>query len=139
MKDKKVTIMIIAVAVLAIAALLIATSGQKDKSSVTISSTDSSTAKSQTTTKDAVAATAVTIDNYDFGPKVIKVKVGDTVTWTNNDSVKHSIVADQASDTAPNGDLFGKGETYKFTFTKAGTYNYHCMPHPYMKGTVIVE
>jgi amicyanin len=86
----------------------------------------------------AVATDTVSIENYTFSPEVITVKVGTKVTWTNNDSVHHNVVADEASSDAPDGDLIGKGESYSFTFMKAGTFNYHCSPHPYMKGTVIV-
>lgn len=86
----------------------------------------------------AVDADHVTISDYMFSPMTIRVKVGTKVTWTNQDSVHHSVTADTASKNAPNGPLFGKGESYSFTFNKAGTYSYHCMPHPYMHGTVIV-
>jgi amicyanin len=91
------------------------------------------------TTRDAVATDKVGIENYTFTPQVIKVKVGTTVTWTNKDSVQHDVIADEASEDAPNGPLLKKDESYDFTFKKAGTYTYHCGPHPYMKGTVIVE
>jgi amicyanin len=69
---------------------------------------------------------------------VIRVKAGDTVTWTNNDSVRHNVVADERSAAAPEGPLIADGKSYSFTFTKAGTYPYHCEPHPNMKGTVVV-
>lgn len=95
-------------------------------------------AASSPDTTNAVATNAVSITNYMFGPTAVKVKVGDTVTWTNQDAVHHTVTADTASAAAPNGPLIGKGETYSFKFTKAGTYTYHCMPHPYMHGTVVV-
>jgi plastocyanin len=79
---------------------------------------------------------AVTIQNYAFSPATITVKVGDTVTWMNNDSTAHSATADDGSfDTG----LFSPGQSKSFTFKKAGTYTYHCSAHPYMKGTVIVK
>lgn len=90
-------------------------------------------------TKDAVATDKVKMSNYAFSPSVIKVKVGTTVTWTNTDSVNHSVTADKPSSDAPSSALFAQGDTYQFMFMKAGTYTYHCMPHPYMHGTVIVE
>lgn len=91
-----------------------------------------------TTGSSAAATTAVIISDYTFGPEVIKVKVGDTVTWTNQDDVQHDVVADEASGAAPHGPLLAKGKSYSFKFTKAGTYSYHCSPHPYMKGAVEV-
>lgn len=91
----------------------------------------------QTAESDAVATDKVSIQNFAFSPSVITVKAGTTVTWTNQDEVHHSVTVDSGSD-GPNSQLFGKGESYSYTFTKAGTYKYHCMPHPYMHGTVIV-
>lgn len=85
-----------------------------------------------------VDTTAVSIKNYMFDPTVIKVKTGTNVTWTNTDSVQHNVVADNASSDAPNGPLIGKGQTYSFKFNKSGAYSFHCMPHSYMHGTVVV-
>lgn len=87
---------------------------------------------------DAVEANAVTIKDYAYGPKDIKVKVGTTVTWTNQDSVRHDISADKPSADAPQSDLLAKGDSYSFTFKKAGNYGYYCGPHQYMKASVTV-
>ncbi|MES2953384.1 MAG: cupredoxin family copper-binding protein [Patescibacteria group bacterium] len=78
---------------------------------------------------------AASIKGYAFAPGVIKVKKGTTVTWTNMDSVGHSVVADSGKWTS---DLLAKGQTYSYTFDAVGTVAYHCGPHPYMKGTVEV-
>lgn len=86
----------------------------------------------------AVSSNQVTIQNYMFSPMAITVKVGTKVTWNNQDPVHHSITADNGSQDAPNSPLIGKGESYSFTFTKVGTYSFHCMPHPYMHSTIIV-
>lgn len=86
----------------------------------------------------SVSTNSVQIQNYMFTPNAIKVKIGDTVTWTNKDSVRHNVTADTISSNAPNGPLIGQDEKYSFQFTKAGTYTFHCTPHPYMHGTVIV-
>ncbi len=86
----------------------------------------------------AIATKAVSIKDFMFTPMAIKVKVGDTVTWTNQDSVQHSVKADTPSADAPNSKLFSQGETYEFTFKKAGTYSLHCGSHDYMKATVTV-
>jgi amicyanin len=126
---------VVAVAVAVIAVVAVGS----HKSSNSPSSSYGSTTKSSTSTSGAVAATDVKIQNYMFSPMVIKVKVGATVTWTNQDSVHHSVVADTISADAPNGPLIGQGETYKFTFNKAGTYTFHCGAHPDMHGTVVVS
>jgi len=85
---------------------------------------------------NAVEATEVSIEDYKFGPQDIKVKVGTTVTWTNNDSVRHNVAG--INNDLPEGKLIGRGETYTYTFKKAGVYNYLCTPHPYMKASVTV-
>ena len=60
-----------------------------------------------------------------------------TVVWTNNDSVGHTITADQGA--GPASGVINHGETYAFTFNTPGTFSYHCSIHPSMKGTVIVN
>lgn len=78
-----------------------------------------------------------------FSPAVVTVKVGDTVTWTNEGDSSAWV----ASDPHPvhTGYLgfdakapIGPGGTYSFTFEKAGSWNYHNHLHPEAKGTVIV-
>lgn len=96
------------------------------------------TSASTTSSAKAVFTNMVQIASYTFKPEKITVKIGTTVTWSNTDSVSHTVTADQTSADAPNSALFGRGQTYSFTFNKAGTYAYHCMPHTYMHGSVIV-
>jgi len=75
----------------------------------------------------------VRIMNFSFNPPALIVKVGDTVKWVNSDQAPHKI----ASDTFNSQDL-NNGDNFSFTFTKAGTYNYHCSIHPFMTGTINV-
>ncbi|HVZ12231.1 MAG TPA: cupredoxin family copper-binding protein [Patescibacteria group bacterium] len=93
-----------------------------------------------TTTNESTQAptsgNAVTIKNFAFGPETLTVKVGDKVTWTNQDSTGHSATADDNSwDTG----VLPQGQSGSITFSKAGTYTYHCSVHPSMKGTIIVK
>lgn len=78
----------------------------------------------------------VEIEDFAYVSAAITIKVGTTVTWTNKDSVRHTVSSDTGLFESG---LFGKGESFSHTFTEAGTFTYHCAPHPYMKGTVIVE
>ncbi len=79
---------------------------------------------------------AVSIKGYAFTPPTLKVKAGEFVTWTNNDTVAHTATADDESwDTG----MIEPGETGTMRFEQAGTYSYHCTPHPQMMGTIIVE
>ncbi len=82
---------------------------------------------------------SIVIKNYSFSPSPLKVKKGTTVKWTNSDIAKHTITADSGGSNGPNGPLFGQGQTYSFTFNTAGTFAYHCEPHPYMHGSVEVS
>jgi amicyanin len=144
-QNKGLLIGIVVIIVIVAGALLVAGSKKTDNSSGYNSSSSSTSSKSSSNKSsdsaalsNAVATNVATIQNYAFSPAVIKVKVGDTVTWTNQDSVSHNVVASTPSADAPNGPLIGKGETYQFTFTKAGTYTLHCAPHPYMHQIVEV-
>ena len=105
-------------------------SGQSESNNSRVQTTDAG---------QATATTEVKIEDYAYVPATIKVKAGDTVTWTNKDTVRHDVQSDVNSADAPSSSLLDKDESYSFKFTKAGTYTYHCSPHPYMKGTVIVE
>jgi plastocyanin len=78
----------------------------------------------------------VTMTNISYSPDTVTIKVGDTVTWLNEDAPKHDVVADNGEFKSS---LFDKGGTFSFTFTQAGTYPYHCSIHANMKGTVIVQ
>jgi plastocyanin len=72
-----------------------------------------------------------------FQPAEVTVGVGDTVTWTNNDSVGHDVTADSFSSGDPGG--MAPGDTFEHTFEEAGTFDYVCTVHPGMEGTVVVE
>src|SRR5436853_6794899 len=77
----------------------------------------------------------VTIDNFTFAPAELKVKVGDTVTWTNHDDIPHTVVSagkfrSKTMDT---------DNDFSFTFTTAGDYKYFCSLHPHMTGMIKVE
>jgi len=79
--------------------------------------------------------TKVTIDNFTFTPAELKVKVGDTVTWTNHDDIPHTVVSagkfrSKTMDT---------DNSFSFTFTAAGDYKYFCSLHPHMTGMIKVE
>ncbi len=78
----------------------------------------------------------ISIKDFAFSPSDITIKVGDTVVWTNNDAVSHTVEANDGS--FKSNELF-KGSKFQFTFTKSGSYPYKCGIHPSMKGSVKVE
>ena len=76
-----------------------------------------------------------------YDPETIDVTVGTIVAWDNQDDVAHTVSAgtpDSPGDLFDSG-LFAAGEVYEFAFTEAGTYDYYCLVHPWMVGTVNVE
>lgn len=82
-----------------------------------------------------VAPAAVRISNFTFGPKAVTVKVGQTVTWTNDDDIPHTVVA---TDKSFRSKVIDTGQSFSFTFTKPGQFAYFCSLHPMMTGKVIV-
>ena len=83
------------------------------------------------------AASAVSIDNFTFGPQSLTVKAGTTVTWTNKDDIPHGIASSNNAFTRSQ--ALDTDDSYSFTFTTPGTYQYFCYIHPHMVGTVVVE
>lgn len=82
------------------------------------------------------ADSAVSIPSLSFDPETVTIDVGDTVTWTNEDDVAHTVTADD--DSFDSGAL-SPGNSETVTFATAGTYAYHCTIHSSMTGTVVVE
>jgi plastocyanin len=83
-----------------------------------------------------VATNQVTmVKSYRFDPKVIEVKAGSTVTWTNDDNFTHTVQVDGQAD-----HQVDKGKSVSIRFDKPGTYHYVCRLHRHdMDGTVIVR
>lgn len=92
---------------------------------------------SSSTNQNSVATSSVAIQNFAFSPANITVKKGTTVTWTNKDSVAHTVTETDGKTGPTSGDV-NPGANYTFTFNTPGTYHYHCSIHPEMVGTVIV-
>lgn len=90
----------------------------------------------QTGTQQSASKNVVIIQGMVFSPPLLTVKVGESVTWTNQDSVGHSATAnDNSFDTG----ILSNGQSNTVTFSKAGTFTYHCKVHPSMTGTIIVQ
>ena len=76
-----------------------------------------------------------------YVPSSVNVGVGETVTWSNDDTAAHTVTSGTASG-GPDGvfdsSLFAAGTTFSYTFEQEGTFDYFCMVHPWMVGNVIV-
>ena len=78
----------------------------------------------------------VTIDNFTFSPKDLTVAVGTTVKWVNHDDIPHTVVE---KNTTFRSKALDTDDSYSFTFTTAGSFDYFCGLHPHMVGKVIVQ
>jgi plastocyanin len=81
-------------------------------------------------------ANEITIDNFTFTPKELTVAVGTTVKWVNHDDIPHTVVEKK---TTFRSKALDTDDSYSFTFTSAGTFDYFCGLHPHMVGQVIVK
>lgn len=77
---------------------------------------------------------SVSIKNFAFNLTPLNIKTGTTVTWTNNDPMPHQIKSDTFNSAA-----LSSGQTFSFTFSAAGQYDYSCAIHPSMHGQIIVS
>lgn len=98
---------------------------------------NTNTAATNTTANvNAVTTKAIAIDNLAFASPSVTVKKGTKVTWTNNDSVAHTVTSTTGSELSSG--TVAAGKTFSHTFDTAGTFAYTCTFHPSMTGTVIV-
>jgi plastocyanin len=141
---KKIAIVIIAILIIGGAVAAFAVSRDSDKENKNDNHTNTSSQNESEEYKETenegdetTETNKVEIENFSFKPATITVKKGTTVTWTNEDSVEHTVTPDTEGD-FEGSDLLAKGETYSFTFDKVGTFSYHCKPHPQMQAKVIV-
>lgn len=75
----------------------------------------------------STAAVTVTIKDFKYSPQPVQAKVGDVVTWSNQDGAPHSATLDGgACDTK----TINGGASASLVFTAPGTYTYHCAIHP---------
>ena len=88
------------------------------------------------TTVPAVGEGPVTIKGTAFNPKEVRIKVGQTVAWTNQDDFGHTSTGDNKE---WNSQTIAPKTMFVLRINKAGTYTYHCEIHKQMKATVVVE
>jgi plastocyanin len=125
-------ILLAAFAVLALALGVAACGGGDDNSG----GGSTATASSSSASSSGGGEVQIQMKNIAFSPSSATVKVGQKVTWTNDDSVDHNVTANSGADIKS--DNFGNGGTFSFTPDKAGTIKYVCTIHPGMTGTLTV-
>ena len=75
-------------------------------------------------------------ESNSYSPNPIEVKVGQTITWVNDDSTIHTVTS---NDGTFDSDILQRGETFNHTFDRQGAYPYFCNLHAAMVGTVSVS
>lgn len=78
----------------------------------------------------------IDISGFSFGGERMRVPLGTTVRWVNRDPVGHTVTPDTGTWGSP---LIGPGEVFEHTFSEAGEFAYHCIPHPHMRSSLVVS
>ena len=108
----------------------------------------SATASAGSGAQTPASGTTVSIQGFAFTPQTLTVPAGAEVTWTNDDSTAHDVTStDGPGIDAATTDLFasgtlGQGDSFSYTFSEPGTYDYECTIHASMQtmhATVVVE
>jgi plastocyanin len=110
--------------------------GSSNSGSSSGSNSTSSSSSASSSSSSGGGGTQVKMQNIAFSPKATTVKVGQKVTWVNDDSVAHNVTANSGASFKSKD--FGNGGTFSFTPTKAGTIKYVCTLHPGMSATLTV-
>jgi plastocyanin len=76
------------------------------------------------------------IQDFLFQPSRLEVTAGTTIVWTNGGQVAHTVSADDGSFESG---LIEPGSRGTITLKQPGTYTFHCTPHPFMKGVIVVR
>ena len=88
------------------------------------------------------AGSSVPSNGKFYEPETLTVSKGTTVTWTNEDSTLHTVTSGSPeagnSGTEFDSSYLAAGKTFQHQFNTAGTFDYYCTLHPYMKGKVVV-
>lgn len=79
----------------------------------------------------------ISIANFTFSPPTLTVKAGTKVTWINKDDIAHGIAS--SSNLFKRSEALDTDDSFSFTFTTPGTYQYFCYLHPHMVGKIVVE
>lgn len=120
----------------AVLALPVAGCGGDDKKS---SGGGSPSGSAPADSGSGTSAVKVGMKDIQYVPKDVKVKKGGTITWTNSDTVTHTVTKVKGPGPEFNSDNLEVDATFEQKFTVAGTINYVCTIHPTQTGTITVE
>ena len=104
---------------------------------------NSTTASASGSEIDIAAGSSAPSNAKFYEPPTLTVPTGTTVTWKNSDSTLHTVTSGSAesgvSGTEFDSSYMAGGKTFQHTFSSAGTFDYYCTLHPFMKGQVVVN
>ena len=98
-----------------------------------------SAATAATRATNAVGTPAVVMKTLEFTPSRIDAKVGQTVTWTNEDTSPHNVTYVSGPQFMSSPRQLNPGAKFSIKVTQPGTIHYFCSIHPWMKGTIVVS
>lgn len=128
---------------LVIASLVLAACGGSSSSSSSGSSSSAPAAASSTSSSASGSSSGgaihVTMKNLAFDPKAVHAKVGQTITWTNADGPPHNVTYVSGPKFKSSPQTMNTGATYSIKVTQAGTIQYFCSIHPFMKASIVVS
>jgi plastocyanin len=83
-------------------------------------------------------------ENYVPNNASVLLTINNKVIWKNNDDTPHTVTPDHRSSDSYSGDfgstgVLKSGENYEFLFTEPQEIHYHCEPHPWMTGSIVVD
>ncbi len=94
---------------------------------------------------DIIPGSALADQQDNFVPKLVNIQLGidNHVIWTNSDDTPHTVTPDHRMEDSYSGPFGSEGvlkagEEYEFLFTEPHEVSYHCQPHPWMTGTLII-
>ena len=108
----------------------------QDGATVTTNPTPAAGTSTQSEAAKSNDIVSVSMKNIKFVPHDATVKVGQKITWTNDDTPPHNVTATKGADFRS--DTLSPGATFDYTPTKAGTIDYVCTIHPGQTGRLIV-
>lgn len=102
----------------------------------------------ESVTVTIVEGSYIETQERNFVPKEVRGMLGvdNRIVWVNDDTTFHSVTTDVGYvdpitgkfDSLDTIGLIGPDETYEFVFTQTGEYPYHCEPHPWMTGKIVI-
>ena len=107
-----------------------------DGATVTTNPTPEAGTSTQSEAAESNDIVTISMKDIQFVPREAETKVGQKVTWTNDDTAPHNVTAKEGADFAS--EQMDKGDTFDYTPTQAGTIDYVCTIHPGQDGKLIV-